>query len=501
MTAIMEGVVERGTAKTAQIEGYTIAAKTGTAAKLDNGAYSKQKYNSSIVGFFPSRKPAVTVLVVIDTPRVGGYYGGVVAGPVFKRIAEAAIQHIGLPRSINPEAPVMVARQSDATGDARWPSGPTPCCRPARRRARDGVMPDLRGLSARSGRSHAGARRLHAATGGSGRRHRAGPDGRHRARPRHVGSPLARPRTARSARGFGRPAMTVAELLEALVQPALLSAPPVVPDAVGSTTVTAVVYDSRRAVPGAVFVALRGQKDDGARFAPQAVARGAVLVVAETPAPAGHQGAWVTVPDARLALALLADRFHGHPSGTLRVVGITGTNGKTTTAYLLRSILEAAGQRCGLLGTVVYSLGREDREATRTTPEAPDVQQMFREMVDNGCAAAVMEVSSHALALKRVDGVAVCGRRLQQPDARPPRLPRRHGDVFRRQAPAVRDAAGRRAGRRQRRRPEGTGPGGHRPAGRSPTASATPPTSRPSLSTTRCRDCASRPARRAVPCR
>ena len=87
------------------IEGYTLAAKTGTAAKLDNGAYSKQKYNSSIVGFFPSRKPAVTVVVVIDTPRVGGYYGGVVAGPVFKRIAEAAIQHIGLPRSINPQSP------------------------------------------------------------------------------------------------------------------------------------------------------------------------------------------------------------------------------------------------------------------------------------------------------------------------------------------------------------------------------------------------------------
>ena len=199
--------------------------------------------------------------------------------------------------------------------------------------------------------------------------------------------------------------MTVAELLVALVQPSLLSVPPVLPDAVESTAVTAVVYDSRRAVPGAVFVALRGQKDDGARFAPQAAARGAVLVVAESSAPADHRGAWLLVPDARLALALLADRFHGHPSGSLRVVGITGTNGKTTTAYLLRSIFEAAGERCGLLGTVVYSLGRDDREATRTTPEAPDLQHMFSEMVDNGCSAAVMEVSSHALALKRVDGV------------------------------------------------------------------------------------------------
>jgi UDP-N-acetylmuramoyl-L-alanyl-D-glutamate--2,6-diaminopimelate ligase len=199
--------------------------------------------------------------------------------------------------------------------------------------------------------------------------------------------------------------MTVVELLDALVQPALLSAVPSLPEAVGSATVAAVAYDSRRAVPGSVFVALRGQKDDGARFAPQAVARGAVLVVADSPAPGGHQGAWLQVPDARLALALLADRFYQHPSGVLDVIGITGTNGKTTTAYLLRSILEASGQRCGVLGTVVYNLGREDREATRTTPEAPDVQQMFAEMLENGCKAAVMEVSSHALALKRVDGV------------------------------------------------------------------------------------------------
>lgn len=145
----MEGVVERGTAKTAQIEGYTIAAKTGTAAKLDGGAYSKQKYNSSIVGFFPSRKPAVTVVVVIDTPRTGVYFGGLVAGPIFKRIAEVAIQHMGLPRSINPNQPVMVVRQSDQPvtpvvygRGAVLPAGPTA--------GRDGVMPDLRGMSARS---------------------------------------------------------------------------------------------------------------------------------------------------------------------------------------------------------------------------------------------------------------------------------------------------------------------------------------------------------------
>ncbi len=197
--------------------------------------------------------------------------------------------------------------------------------------------------------------------------------------------------------------MTLAALLAALSAPGLLDAPPALPPAAASAAVTAIAYDSRRAAPGAVFVALRGQKADGARFAPQAIARGAIAVLAETPAPPGTTTPWIVVPDARLALAVLADHHANHPSGALQVVGITGTNGKTTTAYLLRSILEAAGRTCGLLGTVVYSVGREDREATRTTPEASDVQRMLRRMVDNGCTAAVMEVSSHALALRRVD--------------------------------------------------------------------------------------------------
>ena len=112
------------------------------------------------------------------------------------------------------------------------------------------------------------------------------------------------------------------------------------------------------------------------------------------------------VEDARLALALLAAAFYRHPSGEMQVVGITGTNGKTTTAYLIASIFEAAGIRCGMLGTVAYRIGDELREATRTTPEAPDVQALLREMVDRGCGACAMEVSSHALALRRVDGMS-----------------------------------------------------------------------------------------------
>jgi UDP-N-acetylmuramoyl-L-alanyl-D-glutamate--2,6-diaminopimelate ligase len=105
-------------------------------------------------------------------------------------------------------------------------------------------------------------------------------------------------------------------------------------------------------------------------------------------------------------MAAIAAEFYGHPSRSMQVVGITGTNGKTTTAYLLRAVFESAGKKCGLLGTVTYSVGNEELPASRTTPEAPDVQRMFRQMVDAGCEACVMEASSHALALRRVDATS-----------------------------------------------------------------------------------------------
>lgn len=168
--------------------------------------------------------------------------------------------------------------------------------------------------------------------------------------------------------------------------------------------VSAIAFDSRRVSPGAVFVALKGLKADGVAFAEQAVARGAQAVAAESARPAALSVPWIVVRDARLALALLADRFFDHPSRRMPVVGVTGTNGKTTIAYLLAAILDAAGLKAGMLGTVAYRIGGEDREASRTTPEAPDVQQLLSEMRHHGCRSAVMEVSSHALALKRVDG-------------------------------------------------------------------------------------------------
>jgi len=152
-----------------------------------------------------------------------------------------------------------------------------------------------------------------------------------------------------------------------------------------------------------VFIALKGLKATGTEFAGDAIRRGAVAVVADQPAAAATPVPWVTVPDARAAMASLAAEFYGHPSRAMQVVGITGTNGKTTIAYLLRAVFEAAGKKCGLIGTVTYSIGSQELPASRTTPEAPDVQRMFRQMVDAGCGACIMEVSSHALALRRVD--------------------------------------------------------------------------------------------------
>ncbi len=190
--------------------------------------------------------------------------------------------------------------------------------------------------------------------------------------------------------------MTLRELLGA-IQPAESLG------SVGDTTVTSVAYDSRQAGPGAVFVALRGVKADGTTFVHDAVKRGAIAVVSESERPEGVAAMWIRVGDARLALAALAAELYGHPSHELTLIGITGTNGKTTTSYLLASMCEAAGLKSGRIGTVGYRIGDREMDAARTTPEAPDLQKMLREMLAQGCAACVMEVSSHALALRRAD--------------------------------------------------------------------------------------------------
>jgi UDP-N-acetylmuramoyl-L-alanyl-D-glutamate--2,6-diaminopimelate ligase len=167
--------------------------------------------------------------------------------------------------------------------------------------------------------------------------------------------------------------------------------------------IAGLAYDSQRVAPGTLFFCVTGMTRDGHDFAPDAVARGAAALVVERSLGLGVPE--VVVPSARAAMAPAAARLHADPSAELSVVGVTGTNGKTTTAFLLRQLLEAGGRRCGLLGTVTSVVGGAERAVTRTTPEAIDLQSTLREMVDAGDRACAMEVSSHALELRRADAI------------------------------------------------------------------------------------------------
>ena len=169
--------------------------------------------------------------------------------------------------------------------------------------------------------------------------------------------------------------------------------------------VTRLTFDNRLVEPGALFFCVPGFTRDGHDFAADAVARGAAALVVQRPLGLGVPE--VVVEDVRAAMAVAAARFYGDPSARLRVVGITGTNGKTTTAFLTRALLEASGVPCGLLGTVKSVVGGAERPVVRTTPEAFDLQRTFAEMLEAGDRACAMEISSHALELRRADGIHV----------------------------------------------------------------------------------------------
>lgn len=167
--------------------------------------------------------------------------------------------------------------------------------------------------------------------------------------------------------------------------------------------VTDVVYDSRKAKPGCVFVCLRGASSDGHRYAAQAAAAGAAAIVAEEPVEA--DAPVVLVPDTKAALALLSAEFFGNPAqNAIRVIGITGTKGKTTTAYMIRAILEAAGHKTGVIGTIGVAIGDELIKTDNTTPQSYEVQKFLRQMAEAGCEYCVMEASSIGLKDKRVYG-------------------------------------------------------------------------------------------------
>lgn len=170
-----------------------------------------------------------------------------------------------------------------------------------------------------------------------------------------------------------------------------------------------IVSDSKKVFPGSLFIALKGSKEDGRRFIPEAVNRGAAAVVLEGAMPRiesekGGSVAVVRVSDSRRALSHLASYFFGNPAEGMRLVGVTGTNGKTTTTFLVHALLKESGLKAGLLGTIHYDLGGRTMEATHTTPGLIDLQRYFSEMRSAGATYAVMEVSSHALDQGRVDG-------------------------------------------------------------------------------------------------
>ena len=178
---------------------------------------------------------------------------------------------------------------------------------------------------------------------------------------------------------------------------------PGAPAGAGDLEITGLAYDNRAAEPGTLFFCVPGFTRDGHEFAPDAIARGAVALVVERPLDLNIPE--IEVRSVRTAMAPAAAAFYGDPTAQLETVGVTGTNGKTTTAFLIRALLEADKRQTGLLGTVTSVIGGAERPVERTTPEAIDLQRTFREMLDSGDVACSMEVSSHALELHRADAI------------------------------------------------------------------------------------------------
>ncbi len=464
MTAIMEAVVEGGTGKARADRRLHGRRQDRHRSQGRQRARTRRRSTTRrLSGSCRRGKPALAVVVVIDSPHGKGYFGGAVAAPIFKRVAEASLRHLGIAPTVNARAAGAGLGGAPATVNQAGPKSRRSTSSVTLEQARAGLMPDLRGLERARCESRPDAHRHdrppRPATASSLEQSPA------------AGSALVRGNTCLLTLGrqplvrSGATAMTLGDLLSAVAgrAPFDVGATPAQADR-AAATVASVTSDSREVVRGSVFVALRGLKADGAAFARDAIARGAIAVVSEAAAPADASVPWLQVSDARLALAALAAEFFGNPSSELVLVGITGTNGKTTTSYVLASIFEAAGIRCGRIGTVGYQIGDREVEATRTTPEAPDAAAAaarngragLRRLRHGGVVARACAPSRRLSALQRRD--------LHEPDPRSPRLPPRHGGVLPRQAAALRAAAAGRSRGYQSRRPARRGVRGRRAA-------------------------------------
>lgn len=191
--------------------------------------------------------------------------------------------------------------------------------------------------------------------------------------------------------------MKLADIIETL-QPLAVEGPV-------DREITGITYDSRRVMPGNLFVAVRGERTDGHRFVEAAIDRGASAILLERDAGLNPRATRIRVADVRRTMALVSAHFYNHPSQQLKVAGVTGTNGKTTTAFMVKSMMQAAGIEPGLIGTVQYEIGGRVIPASRTTPESVEIQSMMSQMLRAGCRGVSMEVSSHSLDQHRVAGV------------------------------------------------------------------------------------------------
>ena len=370
----LEKVVAQGTGQKAFLDGYRVGGKTGTAQKVVNGRYSPNEHIVSFIGFAPADDPQLIVYVAVDNPQ-GIQFGGVVAAPIVRNIMADALPSLGVqPRT----------KQVDKEykyGDVKIVT-----------------VPNLVGKTVSDIYEDMNTNFRLAASGNGDTVVRQAP-----ARRRPNRTRCGHPHLSRAGRweirgldqGRGGSRMD----LYALARQLLISR--VVGE--GSTVIEELEVDSRKVNPGTLFFCLPGHTVDGHHYADEAVARGASALVVSRELPVALPQ--LIVPDPRLALAVLAACFYGHPSRKLLPVGVTGTNGKTTTTYLLEKIWADNGVAAGVIGTIEARYGNKRLSLPRTTPDILDLQRLLRDMAAAGMSRCVMEVSSHALEQGRVKGV------------------------------------------------------------------------------------------------